>query len=348
MNPPNNFSIKDIGKVDIPAGLTMISKFYGEPIKVHVVAHCVGGLAIHIALMGGYVSAKKIASLSCTNSSMFFKLTTSSSIKMWLPLVPISMAIMGRDSKLPLLQASTSSLRHRFLKSIARLLPRYERCICDECEVFSGIFGNTFWHQNISHTMHYWMNKVNLRQLSMAAFPHLRKICNAGFIVDENGKNSYLIHPERMALSTLYISGGRSLLVTPETSFLANKYMKLHQPSHRHERVVVEGYGHSDLLIGEESNVKVFPHIISHIRLAEKEKDSSVSLTVKKYKKDVLEWSKDPYEDRRRFGDWAFNLIAIILIELRWYKSPVPRICSMDVILATSLMFFCQFISFET
>ena len=79
--------------------------------------------------------------------------------------------------------------------------------------------------------------------------------------MDSKGNNSYLIHPERMALSTQYISGGRSLLVTPETSFLANKYMKLHQPGFRHERVVMDDFGHSDLLIGEESSKEVFPHI---------------------------------------------------------------------------------------
>ncbi|KAF5939818.1 hypothetical protein HYC85_020985 [Camellia sinensis] len=67
LNPSNNFTIEDIGRFDIPAGL-----------------------AIHLALMGGHVSAAHIASLSCTNSSMFFKLTTSSSVKMWLPLIPVS------------------------------------------------------------------------------------------------------------------------------------------------------------------------------------------------------------------------------------------------------------------
>ncbi|KAK6139856.1 hypothetical protein DH2020_026431 [Rehmannia glutinosa] len=288
-NPSDDFSIEDIGRVDIPAGkstfantiytfqlsiflasskcsvmfflLAAIKKIvllYGESVKVHVVAHCVGGLAIHISIMGGHVSAKHIASLSCTNSSMFFKLTTSSLVKMWLPLIPMSMAIMGKKKTLPLLQTSTTVFRHRLLKSIARLIPRYERCTCDECEVFSGIFGNTFWHENISHAMHYWMNKEHLTRLPMAAFSHLRRICNAGFIVDSKGNNSYLIHPERMAMPTLYVSGGRTLLVTPQTSFLANKYMKLHQPGYRHERVVIDGFGHSDLLIGEKSHEKVF------------------------------------------------------------------------------------------
>ncbi|KAK1288100.1 Long-chain-alcohol oxidase FAO1 [Acorus calamus] len=259
LHPSNDFTIEDIGKFDIPAVIAKISEFHGPSVKVHVIAHCIGGLAIHIALMGGHISATSIKSLSCTNSSMFFKLTTSSIIKMRLPLIPISMIILGKNKILPILENSKDNLQQRILKSIARLIPRYERCTCDECEVFSGIFGNAFWHENVSPSMHWWQNKQYLPRLPLSGFPHLRKICIAGFIVDSNGENSYLVHPERMALPTLYISGGRSLLVTPDTSHLANKYMRLHQPSFLHKRVVVEGFGHSDLLMGEESYKKVDP-----------------------------------------------------------------------------------------
>ncbi|XP_073044275.1 uncharacterized protein [Primulina eburnea] len=309
----DRFSVDDIGRFDITAAIDKIVQFYGEPTKVHIVAHCVGGLAIHIALMGGHVSAKKIASLSCTNSSMFFKLTTSSLVKMWLPLTPISMAILGKNKTLPLL-GKTTSFRYSLLKSIARLIPRCERCACDECEVFSGIFGNAFWHENVSHTMHCWLNKINVTSLPMAGFTHLRKICNAGFILDSNGNNTYMVHPERMALPTLYISGGRTLLVTPETSFLANKYMKLHQPNYRHERVVVDGFGHSDLLIGEKSYEKVFPHITTHIRLAEKDRISSVDSRDNRYKKEVLGWSEDTHEDGGSVGIWVFCLIFFVIV----------------------------------
>ncbi|PIN24634.1 Triglyceride lipase-cholesterol esterase [Handroanthus impetiginosus] len=312
-NCSDHFSVEDIGKIDIAAAINEIITFYRESVRVHIVAHCVGGLAIHIALMGGHVSARHIASLSCTNSSMFFKLTTSSLLKMWLPLVPISMAIIGQNKTLPLLQTSPTRFRHCLLKSIARLIPRYERCTCDECEVFSGIFGNTFWHENITQSMHHWTNKENIRRLPMAAFPHLRKICNTGFIVDARGNNSYLIHPERMALPTLYISGGRSLLVTPETSFLANKYMKLHQPGYRHERVVVDGFGHSDLLIGEKSEEEVFPHILKHIALAEEERSSWRA--PREYTEEALAWSDDPYkEDWGKFRGWICILITVMLL----------------------------------
>ncbi|GFY97906.1 hypothetical protein Acr_12g0004470 [Actinidia rufa] len=143
------------------------------------------------------------------------------------------------------------------------------------------------------------------------------KICNAGFIVNPNGENSYLIHPERMALPTLYISGGKTLLVTPQTSFLANNYMKLHQPVFRHERVVVEGFGHSDLLIGEESYIRVFPHILSHIRLAEEGKKCVMGSERSKNNKEALAWGDDPFvEANGGFWSWISPLVTMWLLSL--------------------------------
>ncbi|MBA0849433.1 hypothetical protein Goshw_016020 [Gossypium schwendimanii] len=157
----------------------------------------------------------------------------------------------------------------------------------------------------------------------MAAFPHLRKICQSGFIVDSKGNNSYLIHPERMAVSTLYISGGRSLLVTPETTFLANKYVKLHQPGFRHERVVVDGFGHSDLLIGEESCKEVFPYIVSHIRLCEEGKDIVMINKEKKDGKEALDWAADPY---RGYGGSESCLFSPLLVLFLFHGKSAPQL----------------------
>ncbi|XP_068658121.1 uncharacterized protein [Aristolochia californica] len=296
LHPSKNFTIEDIGKFDIPAVVGKILELHGSSVKLHVVAHCVGGLAIHIALMGGHISSTQIASLSCTNSSMFFKLTTSSLLKMRLPLIPLSMAILGKDTILTMFQNSEDSFRHRIIKYIARLIPRYERCTCDECEIFSGIFGNPFWHNNISDKMHYWLNKQILPRLPLSAFPHIRSICLSGFIVDSKGRDTYLMHPERMAVPTLYISGGRPLLVTPQTSLLAHQYMRLHQPGFHHKRLVLEGFGHSDLLIGEESPKKVFPHILSHIEMAQQGKGECNDMKQRNCREESLSWSNSREE----------------------------------------------------
>ncbi|KAJ0087839.1 hypothetical protein Patl1_32632 [Pistacia atlantica] len=281
LHPANNFTIEDIARFDIPAAIAKILELHGKGTKVHVVAHCVGGLAVHMALVGGHVWSTHLASLSCTNSSMFFKLNALATFKMWLPLVPLSMAILGKDKILALLETSKISFRHQLLKCIACFIPRQ-----------------------------------STTRVPMAAFSHLRKICNSGFIVNSHGKNSYLIHPERMAVSTLYISGGRSLLVTPETSFLANNYMKLHQPSLRHERIVVEGFGHSDLWIGEESYKKVFPPILCHIRLAEQGGNPVIS-SGKICSGEALAWEDDPYSGYGGFGSW-FSPSIITFLLLLW------------------------------
>ena len=104
--------------------------------------------------------------------------------------------------------------------------------------------------------------------------------------------------------------------MTPQTSFLANKYMMLHQSDFRHERVVVEGFGHSDLLIGEDSYKKVFPPILSHIRLAEDgRKNSEVSTAEDLYcGKEAMDWGDDRYEAGcKGFWTWVSPSVDVWL-----------------------------------
>lgn len=100
--------------------------------------------------------------------------------------------------------------------------------------------------------------------------------------------------------------------MTPQTSFLAHKYMKLHQPGFRHERVVVEGFGHSDLLIGEKSYKKVFPHILSHIGLAEQGKFHTRG---NKCSKESLDWEADQHYEGScgQFGTWFSPFVIVLL-----------------------------------
>lgn len=219
------------------------------------------------------------------------------------------MAILGKNKIISMLEEPTESFGHLLVKSIVRLIPRHERCTLSECNLFSGIFGNGFWHENVSQSIHEWLNKQNITRLPLSAFPHLREICLSGFIVDPKGRNEYLIHPERMAVPTLYVSGGRTLLVTKETSFLAHKYMKLHQPTFKHNRVVVDGFGHSDLLIGENAHKKVFPHFLSHIRSVE---EGTATI---EGKDSLLSWD-GTHDGDDMYRSWNYFLCLMMLLAL--------------------------------
>ncbi|MCL7024984.1 hypothetical protein MKW94_011989 [Papaver nudicaule] len=75
-HPSNDFTIEDIGKFDIPAAVSKILELHGDSVKVHVVAHCAGGLAIHIALMGVNRSPPSTPETNCPNHSSMRKMYT--------------------------------------------------------------------------------------------------------------------------------------------------------------------------------------------------------------------------------------------------------------------------------
>ncbi|KAG6549247.1 hypothetical protein Mapa_009233 [Marchantia paleacea] len=257
------FNLDHIAMYDIPAVVRKIEQVRGNELPIHVVAHCVGGLNIHMAILGGHVHVSKIASLLCTNSSMFFQVTRLAMVKLMLPLMPISMAILGKNTALRTYCNSEDSLRHQLLRVIAKIVPRSESCTHDACNTFSGIFGNTFWHANVTPSVHYNYGTPNI--FPMSAMPHLRNILLKGHLIDEAGQEIYMENPERLAVPTTYINGGKELLVTQKTGKSAVEFMTRHHPQFLHNHKIILDYGHSDLLTGETSSRHVFPLILEHL-----------------------------------------------------------------------------------
>lgn len=224
------------------------------------------------------------------------------------------MALMGRNPLLQLIaknKLDKDGWRHALLKQIARAIPRRERCICNNCEVFSGVFGNTFWHDNVRPEMHEWLNKENVHHLPMQAFTHLRRICNAGTLVSANGQNMYLPFVERLVIPTTYISGGRPILVLPSTSEHSHAFMKLHHPHLSHKRLVIPGYGHSDLLIGEFAHRDVFPHILHSISNSETKKQQPSS-NIQTHS--TITWNTHTFLPNSKFYSYlTFSTLSLII-----------------------------------
>ncbi|KAH7447450.1 hypothetical protein KP509_01G107600 [Ceratopteris richardii] len=275
----NPFSLDDIVRFDLPAAFAGMAELRSKVEPIHVVAHCIGGLIIHMALLGGYVPVSSVASLTCTNSSMFFDVTKLAMVKLFLPLIPVSLWFLGANSVICFSDNSPESWRHRLLKRALCLVPRLEKCTCKECDLFSGMFGNAFWHENVTERLHAWLSKEALVRLPVSGFRQLRQICMAGTVVGSNGEGKYMPYIGRLTLPTTYISGGRSLLVTPNTTERAHALMRHHHPEFNHTRHLVYGYGHSDLLIGEMAPRDVFPLILGGISKSAGAHSGSTSLS---------------------------------------------------------------------
>ncbi|KAG6549245.1 hypothetical protein Mapa_009231 [Marchantia paleacea] len=262
--PDRDFNLDDAAKYDIPAAMNKIEECRGNKLPIHVIAHCVGGLHIHMAVLGGYVHTSRIASLLCTNTSMFFSVTNLAMAKLILPLMPISMAIMGRNTTFSPYKTSKGGLRHQLLRFIAQQIPRSECCDNYACNTFCGVFGNGFWHANVTSTAH--DNYTTPPIFPMCAMPHLRKIILTGHLVDAAGRDIYMKFPERLSFPTTYINGEKEILVTMNTGRKAREFMNRHHPQFVHVHQTIPDYGHSDLTIGEYSNRDVFPYILDHLR----------------------------------------------------------------------------------
>ncbi|KAI5062479.1 hypothetical protein GOP47_0023018 [Adiantum capillus-veneris] len=219
------------------------------------------------------------------------------------------MAIARDNRLLSMGHSNVDGWRHTLLRKVAQLLPRVERCNREDCEVFSGIFGNILWHENLTPRMHEWMNNEITTKLSLGALRHLHLVCLAGRIVDANGNDTYLQHPERLALPTTYISGGREILVMLDTSSMAHSFMQFHHPSFSHSRIVVPKYGHNDLLIGEHSGRDVFPHILDHLERFSRTKTSQHN----EGKEDQHKCSRiNPSEVEGMLKRSNFNLLSVM------------------------------------
>ncbi|MCO5555302.1 hypothetical protein L7F22_008847 [Adiantum nelumboides] len=195
-------------------------------------------------------------------------------VKLFLPLILISLKLLGSNCVLDFSDSPSESWRHRLLLKVSCLIPRVEHCTCKECDPFSSIFGNAFWHENLTERLHAWLSKDTLVRLPACGFRQLRQICMAGNVVKSSGEDIYMPHTGRLALPTTYISGGRPLLVTPTTSERAHALMQHHHPEFHHERHVVHGYGHSDLLIAERAPQDIFPLIFGGLSKSVRVADS--------------------------------------------------------------------------
>eukprot|EP00268_Persea_americana_P039357 TRINITY_DN38963_c0_g1_i2.p1 TRINITY_DN38963_c0_g1~~TRINITY_DN38963_c0_g1_i2.p1 ORF type:complete len:105 (+),score=24.41 TRINITY_DN38963_c0_g1_i2:413-727(+) len=87
--------------------------------------------------------------------------------------------------------------------------------------------------------------------------------------------------------------------------------MKLHQPGFHHGRVVVEGFGHSDVFLGEEAYKKIFPHILSHMKFVEQQRNGATAMNMEErsYRKEASSWGNS---NEGNGGSGA--LISILLL----------------------------------
>jgi cholesterol oxidase len=87
----------------------------------------------------------------------------------------------------------------------------------------------------------------------------------AGHVVRADGTDDYTTDLGRLAIPIKFIHGGENQYYLPRSTELTFEALTEHNSSELYSRDVIEGYGHSDCIFGDDAATDVYPRILEHL-----------------------------------------------------------------------------------
>lgn len=250
-------SLDDIATEDWPAAVAHVIDETGA--DVQVVAHCVGALTLQMALLRGMTGVR---SAVCSALTVFF---VPNPLKRFLNSLGLE-GLIARIGIAGFTPPTRPTLINRVVDVLLRLhpIPREERCGQAICRWVVGIYGPSWRHAQLNEPTHdaLW-SAFGFGNFS--AGRQFGGMFKAGRVLDRHGKDTYLDHPERLALPLLFLHGARSHMFHPDGSARTLRWLQERNPSTPYGRIVLDGYGHVDTFIGRDAHVDVFPAVAEHL-----------------------------------------------------------------------------------
>ena len=97
---------------------------------------------------------------------------------------------------------------------------------------------------------------------SVPVLRQLSTITRAKRLVDRDGRDVYLGHPERLDLPILFLQGERNSIFLPPGSARTMAWLRKHNGTGRYQRRVLPRYAHLDTIVGRDAARDVYPHIL--------------------------------------------------------------------------------------
>lgn len=254
------FSADQVAQHDHAAVQAAVRSLSGRD-ELHVIAHCVGSITWVMAILAGTATPTSIA---CSSVSAHPVAPTLTRMKVGLHLGELMKAfgvrILTSDS------FSDQSRKQRLLDLALRLyrVPRKERCHQAVCRRLAFIYGNAVRHDNVNELSH-----VNMHELfgptNLTMMGHLSLLARREQLLSADGSDIYLNHLDRLRLPLTLLSGSENLVWTPASTERTYDLVTQELGAGTCRRVVFDGYGHQDVLIGASAARDTFPSFVAHL-----------------------------------------------------------------------------------
>lgn len=251
-------SFDDVARRDYPAAVAAVRRETGK--DVQIVAHGVGSSTLTMALLAGL---QGVQSAVCSQVSTDLVLPRAMKLKADLRLTSIAAAAgIGTMTTTPL----DPTCADQALDALLALQPvdREERCADPVCHRITAMYGELYQHAQLSAATHAALGQ-EFGVVSVRAFSHLARLGREGHLVDEEGREAYLPHIERLALPLLFLHGEKNECVLPRATEITMERLAAANGPQWYARRLIPEYGHVDCIIGQHASRDVYPHILAHL-----------------------------------------------------------------------------------
>lgn len=269
------FVIDDIARYDWPTAVRHVCHTTGR--DVQVMAHCVASMTLLMSLLDGLKGVRHVVSSQLTLHPVVNWLNDFKADLGLVPLIEhfhsnsrgIDMRekIDLRSNTLPT-NPSKADMAVKTVDTALWLIPtpEGEECTNPVCHRVFSVFGPSYTHSQLNHKTHSALEEM-FGEIATKPFEQLAEIVRRGYVVDAQGNDRYLDHPERLRLPIDFVVGGQNQIFMPETSQRTLDWLVEHNGDGFYTRHVFQNYAHMDLWIGRDANIDVFPYILERLEL---------------------------------------------------------------------------------
>ena len=156
---------------------------------------------------------------------------------------------------------SGESLGARLLDQSLRAypMPRGERCDQAVCRRLAFIYGVAVRHANVNERTHSTMHEL-FGPTDMTMMSHLSRMARVERTVSAQGFDDYIPNLERLRLPITFVSGKHNMVWVPESTERTYSLLVTELGQDLFRRVVFDGYGHQDVLIGASGAARYLSH----------------------------------------------------------------------------------------
>jgi cholesterol oxidase len=256
----NDFTLDDIATTDWPTAVKEVKKRTGTE-SVQVVSHCISAMTFLMAKIGGL---EGVRSAVCSQTTLFTPTSLLNRVKARM-YIPETLQLLGVRNVMPNDERKVANALLDIALSVVPM-PRDERCGLAVCRWINAIYGMTHHHAQLNDATHRAIDDY-FGVANLTAFKQIALLMKKGYVVDHEGRNVYLAHPERLDIPLHFLIGKQNDIFFPEGALKTWEWLRRHHPGTRDQYTKTElpDYAHLDCFIGKNAATDVFPTIFEHL-----------------------------------------------------------------------------------